>query len=153
MIYTCENFRINIIKFGTIYLLSVAGGGDAKRKHVTERESGIIRNIDIRYQDGNKRILTAINIARCLRFVAIKREEDHRSSSFPSRATSENTQRGSRSFTNFFLIAKARLASEFETPGVSHFLPYDRFLRSPPRRLLRNGDKVDKLATITFIAR
>lgn len=41
MIYTCENFRINIIKFGTIYLLSVTGGGgggckaearDGKRK-------------------------------------------------------------------------------------------------------------------------
>lgn len=46
----------------------------AERKHVMERESGIIRNIDIRYEDDNKHILTAINIARCLRFVVISND-------------------------------------------------------------------------------
>lgn len=39
-----------------------------------KRENGIIRNIDIRYQDDNKHILTAINIARCLRFVVISND-------------------------------------------------------------------------------
>lgn len=105
-----------------------------------ERESGIIRNIDIRYQDDNKHILTAINIAQCLRFVVISNDTGRSSIIVVPGAQQVKTSREDRKvLQTSFSLRKLASSEHSNTWCLSFLIVRSLFLRLPPRRLLKRG--------------